>query len=37
MTEEENLIDSKSEFESHASQSDIGVVQEFVLFLKQNK
>ena len=37
MTEEENLIDSKSEFESHASQSDIGVVQEFVLFLKHNK
>ncbi|MCH2371159.1 MAG: DUF5989 family protein [Pirellulales bacterium] len=37
MTEEENLIDSKSEFESHASQSDIGVDQEFVLFLKHNK
>ena len=37
MTQEENSIDSKSEFESHASQGDLGVVQEFVLFLKHNK
>ena len=37
MTEEENSTDSKSEFESHASQSDIGVIREFVLFLKHNK
>ena len=37
MTEEENSTDSKSEFESQASQSDIGVIREFVLFLKHNK
>ena len=37
MTEEENSTDSKSEIESQASQSDIGVIREFVLFLKHNK
>jgi len=37
MTQEENSTDSKSEFESQASQSDIGVIREFVLFLKHNK
>ena len=37
MTEEENSTASKSEFESQASQSDIGVIREFVLFLKHNK
>ena len=37
MTEQEHSTDSRSEFESQASQGDIGVVREFVLFLKYNK
>ncbi len=37
MTEEENSVDANSEFELQASQNDVGVVREFVLFLKHNK
>ncbi|MEC9096458.1 MAG: DUF5989 family protein [Planctomycetota bacterium] len=37
MTEKENSVDSKSEFELQAVENDIGVVREFILFLKHNK
>ena len=37
MTEEQRSTESKSEFEAQASQNDIGVFQEFILFLKHNK
>ncbi len=37
MTEEQSSTESKSEFETQASQGDIGVVQEFMLFLRHNK
>lgn len=37
MTDQKHSTDSKSEFESQASQDDLGVVREFVLFLKYNK
>jgi len=37
MTEEQRSEESKSEFEAQASQNGIGVVQEFILFLKHNK
>ena len=37
MTEEQRSEESKSEFETQASQTDIGVVQEFILFLRHNK
>lgn len=37
MTEKENSVDSKSEFELQAVENDIGVVREFILFLKYNK
>ena len=37
MIEKENSVDSKSEFELQAVENDIGVVREFILFLKHNK
>ena len=37
MTEKENSVDSKSEFELQAIENDIGIVREFILFLKHNK